>query len=120
MTESALKRRNYVVSTVLTFGVQLKALSLIYGVSFFTFRIATAQNMHWNFSALVRMFQHGFFFSFKCKSINFCQSSLAEMLPLGKALCIFTRKEAESELLHMESRYFGSEPPEVEPLMRPH
>lgn len=38
MTESALKRRNYAVSTILTFGIPLKALSLIYGVSFFTSR----------------------------------------------------------------------------------
>lgn len=35
--ESALKK-TYVVSSILTFGIQLKALSLIYGISFFTFK----------------------------------------------------------------------------------
>lgn len=54
--------------------------------------------MHCNFSGLVKILQQ-FFFSFKCKPINFCQSSLAEIQTFGKVLCIFTHKEAECKLL---------------------
>lgn len=52
--------------------------------------------MHCNFSGLVKILQL-FFFSFKCKPINFCQSNLAEIQTFGKVLFIFTHKEAESK-----------------------
>lgn len=83
------------ISAILTLGVQLKALSLICGISFFTSILQ---------KTCIVIFQdlskyYSIFFSFKCKPNNFCQSNLAEIQTFGRVLCIFTHKEAECKLL---------------------
>lgn len=55
--------------------------------------------MHCNFRTCQNTTTSIFFFSFKCKPINFYQSSLAEIQTFGKVPFIFTHKEDESKLL---------------------
>lgn len=66
------------------FGIQLKALSLIHGIGFFTAKFHLHKTCIVIFQDLSKCYSVGFF-PFKCKPINFCQSSLAEIQTFGEA-----------------------------------